>query len=122
MCYRVSKQYLNPCENNPVSPPRSFLQKIGVDKSTAYVLGIFLSGGGYIEKNHTDSVAALTAQISELTTGLALAQQIEGQQEKHIESLDRDIRALTRSVDRSSLGKAPVAPRAFEPAALVGDP
>ena len=75
-----------------------------------YFLGVLLSGGGYIEKNHSDSVGALQAQMAELNTTVALAQQSQAFLAKNVERMDRDLRELTRSFDKGPQGR-PVAVR-----------
>ena len=84
-----------------MSPPKSYLEKAGMTRGSLYVLGMILSGGGFIEKNHFDSTSAMQAQLIEQTTAIALIQQEQGQQEKKLDELSREIRQLTRAFDTS---------------------
>lgn len=82
-------------------PPKNFLQKIGVDKSTAYLICLMVSGGGYVEKAHVDATSTIQAQIAELNTSLALSQQSAAMTEKRLDAIDHDLRALTRAFDKN---------------------
>ena len=84
-----------------MSPPKSYLEKAGMTSGSLYVLGVLLSSGGFIEKNHFDSTAAVQAQLQEQSTAIALIQQEQGQQEKKLDELSREIRQLTRAFDKS---------------------
>lgn len=92
-----------------MSPPRlSYLERAGLSKGSVYAIGILLAGGGYTEKHRSDSELAMQAQIVEMTTAVALNQQLGAIQGKKLEDLDRDLRALTRAVDRLPLRVAAI--------------
>lgn len=50
----------------------------------------------------------MEAQIAEMSTAVALSQQLGSIQGKKLEDLDRDLRTLTRAVDRLPLRVAAI--------------
>ena len=82
---------------------KSYLERAGITKGNIYLLLTILSGGGVIEKSHFDSTSSMQAQLTEQTTALALVQQIQGQTDKKLDDLSREVRQLTRAIDRSGL-------------------
>lgn len=84
----------------------TYLERMGFTKGTAYILGLILAGGGELQHTHNGAVEAIQAQLAEQTTAIALIQQSEAVNDKHLADLDRDLRALTRCFDRMSGGKA----------------
>ena len=85
--------------------PKTYLEKAGITKGTVYSILVVLSGGGLIEKNHGDSTTALQAQMAQAQTSIALVQQSNDILSKKVDQIDRDLRQLTRAVDRASSGK-----------------
>jgi septal ring factor EnvC (AmiA/AmiB activator) len=79
---------------------KTYLEKMGFTRGSAYVLGVLISGGGFVEKNHYDSTSAIQAQLAEQATSIALIQQEDTQQDKKLDQMDHDLRMLTRAIDR----------------------
>ena len=78
----------------------AYLRKAGLTRGNVYLMFLVLTGGGYVEKHHNDDGAAMQAQIAALDTSLALCQQSQGIMKDQLAQLDRDVKALTRAVDR----------------------
>lgn len=77
----------------------SYLEKAGITKGNMYLIGIILTGGGYEHFNKGEEIASMNTQV-------ALLAQQAGQDEKKLDELSKEVRALTRAVDRLPQDKA----------------
>lgn len=78
----------------------AYLRKAGLTRGNIYTMLVLITGGGYVEKHHGDDSSAMQAQIASLDTAVALCQQSQTFMEKRFDELDRDLKDLTRAVNR----------------------